>query len=251
MFFFWCAEWRWNVFDALMATLSALSAVNSLLESVSGTNMSFLRSFRFIKVSRILRGLRVISFAFLFYIAFFTIAVFNILTGIFVEKALHMSDQADRAVEYMKQERDDAQDLRQICNRIDCDGNGRIAWPEFEAYMQNNADGFARLKACGLDVHDVHEFFVSLTSGQPAESVQIEDFIHHAMRLRGNATSIQVKSIASQMMRVQSEAQETMMWKLDSMTGHFREALAKLNSEIKTSRFLKADRGDREASIAF
>lgn len=50
MFFFWCAEWRWNVFDALMATLSALSAVNSLLESVSGTNMSFLRSFRFIKV---------------------------------------------------------------------------------------------------------------------------------------------------------------------------------------------------------
>lgn len=55
--------------------------------------------------------------AFLFYIAFFTIAVFNILTGIFVEKALHMSDQADRAVEYMKQEREDAQDLRQICNR--------------------------------------------------------------------------------------------------------------------------------------
>lgn len=37
-------------------------------------------------------------------------------------------------------------------------------------------------KACGLDVHDVHEFFVSLTSGQPAESVEIEDFIHHAMR---------------------------------------------------------------------
>ena len=72
--------------------------------------------------------------AFLFYIAFFTIAVFNILTGIFVEKALHMSDQADRAVEYMKQEREDAQDLRQICNRIDFDGNGRIAWPEFEAY---------------------------------------------------------------------------------------------------------------------
>ena len=37
-------------------------------------------------------------------------------------------------------------------------------------------------QACGLDVHDVHEFFVSLTSGQPAESVEIEDFIHHAMR---------------------------------------------------------------------
>ena len=38
-------------------------------------------------------------------------------------------------------------------------------------------------QACGLDVHDVHEFFVSLTSGQPAESVAIDDFIHHAMRL--------------------------------------------------------------------
>lgn len=113
---------------------------------------------------------------------------------------------------------------------------------------------------------------MSLTSGQPAETVEIEDFIHHAMRrpgrehgrnsdehgrtgrkpnspkhvgchawwrllrlcrsalrqdasgrsschlrevfssfhatrLRGTATSIQVKSIASQMMRVQSEAQ--------------------------------------------
>lgn len=349
LYFFWCAEWRWNVFDALMAILSALSAVNSLLESVSGTNMSFLRSFRFIKVSRILRGLRVISFvrqlrimvssivgsamalvwsllvllivevvfsilfvqlvtsyvavnpdapntpkllewfpsvagtmiclfgattggldwievhalleplgtfaqsAFLFYIAFFTIAVFNILTGIFVEKALHMSDQADRAVEYMKQEREDAQDLRQICNRIDFDGNGRIAWPEFEAYMQNNNDGFARLKACGLDVHDVHEFFVSLTSGQPAESVEIEDFIHHAMRLRGNATSIQVKSIASQMMRVQSEAQSTMMWKLDTMTLQLRKALATLNTEVKASRFLssKIERQMSEASHVF
>ena len=49
LFFFWCNEWRWNVFDALLASLSALSAVNSLMESVNGTNMSFLRSFRFIK----------------------------------------------------------------------------------------------------------------------------------------------------------------------------------------------------------
>ena len=30
----------------------------------------------------------------------------------------------------------------------------------------------------------MHEFFVSLTSGQPLESVEIEDFIHHAMRHR-------------------------------------------------------------------
>lgn len=339
LFYFWCPEWRWNVFDALLATLSAVSAVTYLIEAANGANMGFLRSFRFIKVSRILRGLRVISFvrqlrimvssivgsamalfwsllvllivevvfsilfvqlvtnfladvetgstpaaerleawfpsvagtmislfgsttggidwmgiyhdleplgrfaqsAFLFYIAFFTIAVFNILTGIFVEKALHMSDQADRAVEYMKQEREDAQDLRQICNRIDCDGNGRIAWPEFEAYMQHNNDGFARLKACGLDVHDVHEFFVSLTSGQPAETVEIEDFIHHAMRLRGTATSIQVKSIASQMMRVQSEAQEAMMWKVDMMTHQLYKALASIKADVKPKRTLSSN----------
>jgi len=349
LFFFWCNEWRWNVFDALLASLSALSAVNSLMESVNGTNMSFLRSFRFIKVSRILRGLRVISFvrqlrimvssivgsamalvwsllvllivevvfsilfvqlvtsyvaenpdslntqrllewfpsvagtmitlfgattggldwievhaileplgafaqsAFLFYIAFFTIAVFNILTGIFVEKALHMSDQADRAVEYMKQEREDAQDLRQICNRIDFDGNGRIAWPEFEAYMQNNNDGFARLKACGLDVHDVHEFFVSLTSGQQTETVEIEDFINHAMRLRGTATSIQVKSVASQMMRVQAEAHAAMMWKVETMAFQLRKAVAALNADVKASRFLssKIEKQISDASHVF
>ena len=57
-----------------------------------------------------------------------------------------MSDQADRAVEYMKQEREDAQDLRQICNRIDFDGNGRIAWPEFEAYtwLHSRPGGLSR-----------------------------------------------------------------------------------------------------------
>ncbi|CAJ1355883.1 unnamed protein product [Effrenium voratum] len=321
LYYFWCPEWKWNIFDALLAILSILSAVNSLLESVSQANMSFLRSFRFIKVSRILRGLRVISFvrqlrlmvssivgcsmalfwsclvlliveivfsilfvqlvtshvvenpdtletellllkfpsvtgtmvslfaattggidwmetldllnpvghfaryAFLFYIAFFTIAVFNILTGIFVEKALHLSDQADRAVEFMKQEKEDAQDLRQICNRIDRDGNGKIAWPEFESYMQYSGDGFARLKACGLDVHDVHEFFVSLTNGSPAEYVDIEDFIHHAMRLRGSATSIQVKSVATQMMRYQEEVQTALMWKVDSLAHQLRKLL--------------------------
>ena len=40
----------------------------------------------------------------------------------------------------------------------------------------------AVFEACGLDVHDVHEFFVSLTSGQQTETVEIEDFINHAMR---------------------------------------------------------------------
>ena len=84
----------------------------------------------------------------------------------------------------------------------------------------------------------MHEFFVSLTSGQPLESVEIEDFIHHAMRLRGTATSIQVKSIASQMMRVQAEAQSSIMWKVDMMALQVKKALATLNSDLKAARML-------------
>eukprot|EP00913_Durusdinium_trenchii_P014718 g13808.t1 len=211
LFYFWCPEWRWNVFDALLATLSAVSRILRGLRVIS-----FVRQLR-IMVSSIVGSAMALFWSLLVLLiveVVFSILFVQLVTNFLADVETGSTPAAER-LEAWFPSREDAQDLRQICNRIDCDGNGRIAWPEFEAYMQHNNDGFARLKACGLDVHDVHEFFVSLTSGQPAETVEIEDFIHHAMRLRGTATSIQVKSIASQMMRVQSEAQEAMMWKAD------------------------------------
>ena len=47
-----------------------------------------------------------------------------------------------------------------------------------------------------------------------------------------------MKSIASQMMRVQAEAQSSIMWKVDMMALQVKKALATLNSDLKAARML-------------
>ncbi|CAE7313699.1 SGS1 [Symbiodinium natans] len=67
--------------------------------------------------------------AFLFYVAFFEFAVFNVLTGVFVDHAMKVS-AADRELalaEQKKKERTEAERLRDTCRIIDADGDGKVA----------------------------------------------------------------------------------------------------------------------------
>jgi len=120
---------------------------------------------------------------FLFFIAFIQIALVNILTGIFVEKALKRAtpDTQTQARKLRKQVTQQAGELRQLCADMDTDDDKCISKSEF--FNSRSKDLKDYLKLMGLDFHDIVELF-KLLSGQDDRKVPVEDFVRACMRLK-------------------------------------------------------------------
>ncbi|CAJ1398290.1 unnamed protein product [Effrenium voratum] len=124
--------------------------------------------------------------AFLFYVAFFEFAVFNVLTGVFVDHAMKVS-AADRELalaEQKKKEKNEAERLRDTCRIIDADGNGKISWPEFHAFLQNE-NGYRNMASLGLDIFDSKKFFKNLMIMTNQRDIDITQFVSGCMRMKG------------------------------------------------------------------
>jgi len=136
---------------------------------------------------------------FIFFISFFNFAVFNVLTGIFVENAMKVSkeDRDMLVVEQRRKEMFDTESLRRLCHQMDEDASGTITWSEFEEAL-NKGTVSTHLAAIGLDVHDAEMFFEMLASISGSDEVNIDDFVLGCMRMKGGATSIDMQMLAYQ-----------------------------------------------------
>ncbi|CAK9073721.1 unnamed protein product [Durusdinium trenchii] len=149
--------------------------------------------------------------AFLAYVAFFEFAVFNVLTGVFVDHAMKVS-AADRELalaEQKKKERTEAERLRDTCRLIDADGDGKISWPEFHAFLHYE-NGYRNMASLGLDIFDSKKFFKNLMVMTNQREIEITQFVSGCMRMKGGATGIDLHSVNSDLdslHRRQSELQ--------------------------------------------
>jgi len=146
---------------------------------------------------------------FIFFISFFNFAVFNVLTGIFVDNAMKVS-RADRDIMVMEQRQKefrDAQVLKAVCEEMDEDKSGGISWQEFKAHLQD-PKAAAHLAAIGLDVHDARVFFeiLELVAGKP--EVDIDIFVRGCMRMKGSATSIDMQTLAYEVRQIRKEQEK-------------------------------------------
>jgi len=137
---------------------------------------------------------------FIFLIAFIQVALLNILTGVFVENALKLA-QPDRdvlALEHRKRELVEAEELREICEKLDMNGSGTIDIDEFRGNFQHGKL-MAHLQVLGLQIKDADMFFhMLMDSSDPPPSEQvldISDFVAGCMRLRGSATNLDLQTI--------------------------------------------------------
>merc|ERR1712039_559497 len=130
---------------------------------------------------------------FIFYTFFFTFAIFNILTGIFVEKAvLSMDpDREERIVEQRRRFLEDASEFRNICQEMDLDHSGEIQFKEFEACMKNT-NMVAYMASVGLSIDDIEHFFV-IVAGGIDKPIEIEHFVHGCMNMKGQATALDLR----------------------------------------------------------
>jgi len=145
------------------------------------------------------------AFVFIFFIAFSQIALLNILTAIFVQRAMKLAqpDRETMAIQIRNEEMAAFEEMRRIMHEADVNVNGTISAKEFCEQVQYGKLG-AQLAVVGLDVKDAHNFFnliLAMGTMEPGHQnysrnikgdpeVPIDSFVEQCMRMRGTASSI-------------------------------------------------------------
>lgn len=295
LYLFCSEDWRWNVFDLILVLFSLSDVMVTLVLKDSGANISVMRLFRLLKLSKVLRLFRVVRFLtelrvmfhalqestsmlfwcvlmlafivfavglvlvqgvtnhlktnvdqmaeedvddiimhfggvrmamlslymattggedwgmyyrmvaqigfpytaiFLFYTAFFSFTLFNILTGMVVENVVKASDRDEeaRTLEYRRKRRQHHYGLTKLFAQLDTDGSGKISFDEFKAGMQSE-NVQASMSRLGLDPFDSELFFMMLASVSEDGGVDPEAFVSGCMQLRGPAAGIDMQCL--------------------------------------------------------
>lgn len=137
------------------------------------------------------------TWMYLFFVAFTQIALVNILTGIFVEKAMQLildaTDQDSLALEHRKHELKQAEELMVLCMNLDKNHSGTFDFAEFTESLQDPKFR-AYMEVMGLDIKEVESFF-GLVGGNGTTEIRIIDFVNCCMKLKGVASCLDVHTL--------------------------------------------------------
>eukprot|EP00927_Polykrikos_kofoidii_P049521 TRINITY_DN43572_c0_g1_i1.p1 TRINITY_DN43572_c0_g1~~TRINITY_DN43572_c0_g1_i1.p1 ORF type:complete len:601 (+),score=84.71 TRINITY_DN43572_c0_g1_i1:187-1989(+) len=128
-----------------------------------------------------------------FYIAFMLIGFLNVVTGIFVDRAV-MARTVDEVVEDFKAEQTQTvNEVRRIFKSGDKDGSGTMTFAELQAHLE---EPWVRAYFSGLNMepYEAISMFTLLDLDESGE-VGVDEFIHGCLRLKGNARSIDIFSL--------------------------------------------------------
>jgi len=122
---------------------------------------------------------------FAFYIAISTLAIMNVVTGVFVESAL-ATVKNDKDVVMMN-------NVRELYDKADVDSDGFLTWPEFESKLSSKAQQEI-FKGLDIDTDDAY-FVFCLLDTEGVGRVNLESLMNGCLRLRGEAKAVDVMTI--------------------------------------------------------
>jgi len=128
---------------------------------------------------------------FVFYILFACFAAFNIVTSIFVDKAMKLA-QPDLETLLFEKRREDlknAHSLRRLCCEADLNASGTISFTEFIGIIEDPKLR-SEIEMRGLDIKDAEMFFTLLTSVTGEKEVKIDTFVAGCMKMKGIAMNV-------------------------------------------------------------
>eukprot|EP00746_Dinoflagellata_sp_MGD_P007807 gnl/MRDRNA2_/MRDRNA2_115532_c0_seq1.p1 gnl/MRDRNA2_/MRDRNA2_115532_c0~~gnl/MRDRNA2_/MRDRNA2_115532_c0_seq1.p1 ORF type:complete len:662 (-),score=121.10 gnl/MRDRNA2_/MRDRNA2_115532_c0_seq1:22-2007(-) len=159
---------------------------------------------------------------FALYIAFAVLALLNVITGVFVEKALASAlDDRDAVIsEQLAREESYANEVRRCFHEADEDGSGTITWKEFEVHL-NDPRVQAYFKTLDIDASEVHGLFKLLDMNEVGE-VGTDDFVMGCMRLKGQARSVDLATLMYENKRI--------ITSLNGFVGMVREGFVRLGA---------------------
>lgn len=134
------------------------------------------------------------SFLYLVYTFYFIFCVFNILTGILVEKAVSAAapTRNDLVLQNRRKSREDEAELWRICMVLDRSHKGTITREDFNVMLENQVF-VSYMSSLGLDIHDVERFFSTVAGCEKGGEVSIDRFVKGAISMRGTATSVDMQ----------------------------------------------------------
>jgi len=167
-----------------------------------------------------------LSTGFIFFVGFVEISLMNILTAVFVEKAMRLEppDTVSQAKEQREKELADAEQLRDMCYRMDTNMSGSVSAEEFRSHL-SSLEMRCCFKVLGLEISDAKEFFEMLAFASKEREIDIEAFVQGCMQIRGNATGVTQQKIiieASILHEAQKEYFEKVTRKLDALTAQMQ-----------------------------
>jgi len=130
------------------------------------------------------------------YLVFFFVAAWNIITSLFMEKAMTLS-QPDVETQMLRKHREDLQrasEIVKILEDTDTNKTGTISLMRFKQYMQiPRFRNFFEFR--DLEIKDAEMFFRILSSVSNSEDVKYDTFAYGCMRMKGYASSLDVQCL--------------------------------------------------------
>jgi len=158
---------------------------------------------------------------FVLYILFFMISVWNIVTSIYIDRAMKLAQpDLDHRV-YQKQfdDMNDYFDLLEVVRELDYDKSGTISESEFMLFIHDERV-MPKFQVRGIEVNNAKLFFSMLAAIAGTEEVDIRTFVKGLMRLKGQASSADLHilhfelRIAHQAFMKEAETQQLLLERL-------------------------------------
>jgi len=184
---------------------------------------------------------------FLLYISVMFLALLNIVTGIFVNDAVEMS-QMDRDI-VMRFEEDKrkqyAHCLREFFHELDANDNGIVTFDEFKAHLVANGPGI--FSYLGLEVWDAVNIFEALDL-DGSRQLDIREFMDGCMQLRGGARTFDMVTLMRENKGIMDEVSRTSHQTLAHLEGLERSVKAVVPALTRTALQIEAGRASSFAS---
>ena len=184
---------------------------------------------------------------FLLYISVMFLALLNIVTGIFVNDAVEMS-QMDRDI-VMRFEEDRrkqyAHCLRDFFRELDANDNGIVTFDEFKAHLVANGPGI--FSYLGLEVWDAVNIFEALDL-DGSRQLDIREFMDGCMQLRGGARTFDMVTLMRENKGIMDEVSRTSHQTLAHLEGLERSVKAVVPALTRTALQIEAGRASSFAS---
>ena len=140
---------------------------------------------------------QIMPIAFLVYVAFVFISVWNIVTSTFVEKALKLA-QPDVDMLILEQQLQDFEDCKMLARLFKSmrptDDDERIGMEEFRQLVETY-EFRSYLQTRGIDIKNAETFFKMLVELQGEPMIDATTFANACVRMKGAATSIDLQTV--------------------------------------------------------
>lgn len=148
------------------------------------------------------------TLVYILFIAFSIFGVLNVVTGIFVEYAMQVtqSNKKEKIRGQLRQRQDWEVQIKKIFQQADQDKSGTLSWQEFRHHIKHPVIT-AYFQSLELDPTEAKGLFTLLDLTGEGE-IPVEDFVHGCSQLKGEAKSIDLASLRYDFMRFYAKFKE-------------------------------------------